>query len=933
MGVIVAALVGTLLLAVPGAPLYKKPVLGLDLQGGLEVVLQAVPPKGHTLTSADLDRSISIMQSRINKLGVSEPEIRKQGKDQIVIQLAGVHDAAKAAALIGKTAQLMLFDFENDLTGPSVDANGNPIAQPALYGMLKQVQGQAAKGSPEAFYLFRSKTVTTKATKKGAKPTKTVKHSYVSQATTLKELLKPYGGTAPPKTEVLKVPVHTIVVRCAASTGCLGAGAAGASTSGTYYYLMKYFPTRTSNPVPEMTGGDLVLSGTRADFGTGNQPVVLLQFTGHGSSQFQKITREEAQRGALKYTQAGQQGDPLNFTQHFAIVLDGQLESTPYIDFKRNPDGIAGPNAEIDLGQGGSFQEAKDLALVLQTGALPVSFKQIERTDVSATLGKDSLTQAWHAALVGLIVVALFLLLLYRFLGLVAVIGLTIYCALYYAAILLFNVTLTLPGFAGLILTIGVAADANVVVFERIKEEVRAGKSVRAAISAGYGKGFHTILDANVVTAITALVLFLIAVASVKGFALMLLIGTMISLLTAVAATRALLGLLSGFRWFSNPRFMGAHGQQTAKWLQIDFMKRRYLWFAISGVIIVAGAASLGARGLNLGIDFKGGTQVTFKTHKAYTPEEIRKVAAQVKRPDAVVQGRGTAVNGKYTTWQVRTRSLTGTSQSNFQNELQQQVGAYASGTKNVSSSFGHQIAIDAIWGIIVSLALIIVYIALRFSFKFSLPVIIAMLHDIVITVGVYSLVFKEVSVATVAAVLTVLGYSNYDTIIIFDRVRENIPLMRRQPFSTIVNVSLWETIRRSLATTFITLLPIIALEILGGPTLQDFAFALIVGVISGAYSSIFIAAPLLAMWKEREPEYAKRKQFIGEDGGLAAVGRRRRLDAGTVALQQSEHALADESTPELVDVLDAVPSEPGAQARREKRRQRRRTRPHGRAR
>src|SRR5213079_686559 len=302
----------------------------------------------------------------------------------------------------------------------------------------------------------------------------------------------------------------------------------------------------------------------------------------------------------------------------------------------------------------------------------------------SATLGKSSLTEAWHAALVGLIVVALFLLVLYRFLGLVAVFGLAIYAALYYAAILLFNVTLTLPGFAGLILTIGVAADANVVVFERIKEEVRSGKSVKAAISAGYGKGFHTILDANVVTAITAFVLFLIAVASVKGFALMLLIGTLISLLTAVAATRAMLGLLSGFRWFSNPRFMGAHGQQTAKWLQIDFMKRRYLWFAMSGVIIVAGAVSLGVRGLNLGIDFKGGTQVTFKTHKAYTPEEIRKIAAgpDVVRPDAIVQGRGKAVNGKYTTWQVRTRSLNQLQQNSFQADLKQQVGAYASGTK-----------------------------------------------------------------------------------------------------------------------------------------------------------------------------------------------------------------------------------------------------------
>jgi SecD/SecF fusion protein len=939
MSAIAAAVVGALLIAIPGSPAYQKPVLGLDLQGGLEVVLQAVPPKGHTLTPADLDRSISIMQSRINKLGVSEPEIRKQGKDQIVIQLAGVHDPEAAAALIGKTAQLMLFDFENDLTGPSIDGSGNPVATPSLYALLKQVQTQAKKGEPEAYYLFKNKTVTKKPKKKGGKPTTTVEHSFVAQATTQAELLKKYGGKVPKDAEVLKVPAHMLVVRCPVSSGCLGAAAA--STTGTYYYLMKYYPQAVGKQtqIPEMTGGDLVLSGTRADFGQTGQPVVLLQFTNHGADQFQKITREEADRGKLRFTSTGSQGDYKNYAQHFAIVLDGQLESTPYIDFKQNPDGISGPNAEIDLGAGGSIKEAKDLALILQTGALPVSFKQIERTDVSATLGKSSLTQAWHAALVGLIVVAIFLLVLYRFLGLVAVIGLGIYALFYYAAILLFpGVVLTLPGFAGLILTIGVAADANVVVFERIKEEVRAGKSVRAAISAGYGKGFHTILDANVVTAITALVLFLIAVASVKGFALFLLIGTVISLLTAVAATRALLHVLSGFRWFDNPRFMGAQGQQTAKWLQIDFMKRRKLWFAISGVIIVAGAVSLGVRGLNLGIDFKGGTQITFKTPKPYSTDEIRKIAAapDVNRPDAIVQGRGTSVNGDYTTWQVRTRALSQAEQNSFQLDLKQKVGAFSSGTKNVSSSFGRQIAKDAIWGIIVSLVLIVIYIALRFDIKFAVPVIVAMLHDIIITVGVYSIAFKEVSIATVAAVLTVLGYSIYDTIIIFDRVRENIPLMRRQSFATITNVSLWETIRRSLATTFITLLPVIALEVLGGATLKDFAFALIIGVTSGAYSSIFIAAPLLCWWKEREPEYAKRKRFSGDDEIATTVGgqsRRRKVDVGTAALAASEDALAAEPTPELVDVIQASPSEPGAQARREKRRQRRRTRPHGRAR
>jgi SecD/SecF fusion protein len=942
MGAIVAAVIGALLLALPGSPIHKKPVLGLDLQGGLEVVLQAVPGKGHVLTSSDMDKSVQIMQSRINKLGVSEPEIRKQGSNQIVIQLAGVHDPAAAAALIGKTAQLLLFDFENDLTGPSRDVRGNPVATPTLYSLLTQVQKQAAKGTPEQYYLFKTTTTTTKPKKvkgvKIGKPTTTVTHSLVAgPANTKRQLLRPYGGKVPPGTQVLAVPAHTIVVRCPVANGCLGIQQGLISKNGTYYYLLRYDPNNKLNPVPEMNGADLVLSGTKADFGQAGNPIVTLQFTNHGANQFEKITKQEAERGQANYNLAGKQGDYKNYVQHFAIVLDGVLQSTPYIDFKQFPSGIIGSNAEIDMGQGGSFKDAQNLALVLQTGALPVSFQQIERTDVSATLGKDSLTQAWHAALVGLILVAIFLLVFYRFLGLVAVAGLAIYALFYYAAILLFNVTLTLPGFAGLILTIGVAADANVVVFERIKEEVRSGKSVRAAIAAGYGKGFHTILDANVVTAITALVLFLIAVASVKGFALMLLIGTMISLLTAVVATRAMLGLLAGFRWFDNPRFMGAQGQQTAKWLQIDFIKRRNTWFAISGAVILAGVISIGVRGLNLGIDFKGGTQITFNTHQGYTQPQVQKLTAQAGQADAVVQGRGSSSNGQYKQWQIRTKSLSVPQQTRLQASYAHNLGAYASGAKNVSSSFGHQIAVDAIWGIVVSLILITIYITLRFDLKFAIPVILAMLHDILITIGVYSLTYREVSVATVAAVLTVLGYSIYDTIIIFDRIRENVPLMRRQPFATIANVSIWETIRRSLATTFITLLPIAALEVLGGATLQDFAFALLVGVTSGAYSSIFIAAPLLTMWKEREPEYAKRKK-LAESGAIETVDGKQRKRRGdteeiAVAVAESEQALAEESTPGLVDVVAPAPSEPGAQARREKRRQRRRTRPHGRAR
>jgi SecD/SecF fusion protein len=913
VGLILAALAGVALLAIPGSPAHKKVTLGLDLQGGLEVVLKAVPPKGKTCDAACMDRSISIMRSRIDKLGVSEPEIRKQGSNQIVIQLAGVHDVNKAAQIIGTTAQLQFYDFENDLVGPS-NNGGQPVATASLYKLLTQVKADAKKGTPTAYYLFNKQ-----------------KKVINGPEDTIEKLLATpkLNGKQPKGSTILAVPEGMTVVSCEASTGCLGQQQADAAAP-VLYYLFKYDPDNQTNPIPEATGKDLKLSAIRADISTqGQGNVVQLGFTGEGATKFHDITREEAHRGARNAAAAGQTGsDPATvqqFAQHFAIVLDNELRSTPYIDYKQNPDGIDPSINGAEISNINSFTEAKDLALVLQTGALPVEFQQIERTDVSATLGKDSLREAKTAALIGLLVVAAFLLLLYRFLGVVAVIGLGIYAAFLYAAILLFGVTLTLPGFAGLILTIGVAADANVVIFERIKEEVRSGKSVRAGIAAGYAKGFHTIIDANVVTVITALVLFAVATAGVKGFALMLMIGTVISLITAVAATRAMLGLLSGFRWFENPRFMGAAAEQHGKWLQIDFMRRRYLWLAISGCVVAISLGALAAKGLNLGIDFKGGTQVTFTTPEPVSIASVRDQASQFGK-EPVVQGRGKSSGGdSFKSFQIRTRSLNGAETSQLKTDIQTKFAGPSAPIQiqTVSASFGRQIARGAIIAILFSLLLIILYIAIRFDFKFAVPVIIALVHDIVITVGVYALLGREVSNSTVAAVLTVLGYSIYDTIIIFDRIRENIPLMRRAPFATIANVSLWETIRRSLATTFITLLPVMSLLIFGGATLKDFAFALLVGIASGAYSSIFIAAPLLTIWKEREPEYARRIDQETPAGDLAALG-------------ASEAALAAEPAPELspVGAVERTATVNQAnEAKRERRRQRRRARPHGRSR
>src|SRR5438067_5369167 len=356
----------------------------------------------------------------------------------------------------------------------------------------------------------------------------------------------------------------------------------------------------------------------------------------------------------------------------------------------------------------------------------------------------------------------------------------------------------------------------------------------------------------------------------------MLLIGTVISLVTAVAATRAMLGLLAGFRWFSNPMFLGAAHAQHGRFLQIDFMRRRYLWFAISGAIVVMGIASLAAQGLNLGIDFKGGSQVSFVTPKPVSQAQVNDVASAIGRADCVCQGRGQAFpkgSTNYKAFQMRMKTISTAQQTKLFDLLKSKLGVTRQpDSRVVSSSFSSQIAQSAILAIIVSLVLIAGYIWLRFDWKYSVPVLVALAHDIAITIGVYSVSQREVSTATVAAVLTVLGYSIYDTIIIFDRIRENVPIMRRGSFATIANVSLWETIRRSLATTFITMLPIGSLLVFGGATLKDFAFALMVGILSGAYSSIFIAAPLLTILKEREPEYRRR---VGVDVIEKGIGGR----------------------------------------------------------
>ena len=348
----------------------------------------------------------------------------------------------------------------------------------------------------------------------------------------------------------------------------------------------------------------------------------------------------------------------------------------------------------------------------------------------------------------------IYLAFFYRLLGIVADIALLIYAAFFYALIVLIPITMTLPGIAGMILTIGVAADANVVIFERIKEEVRLGKTVRAAISAGYTKGFHTIVDANVVTLITAGVLFMAGTGSVKGFAFTLAVGVLVSMFTAVLATRAMLGVLSGFRWFHNAALMGASGQKV-RW-RADITGRKHLWFTISAVAVLISAGSLVTKGLNLGIDFKGGTAIEATFEKPATREQVIDVLADVNnslRKDAVVQGSSdpTPAVGRQVpalrdqgpgrvTLAGSHRQGRAALDTDFGIAVDKAEKTQLFDSKSVSASFGRTILTGALYAVVFSMFLIIAYLTFRFEFKYALPTIVALFHDVIITVGVYSL-------------------------------------------------------------------------------------------------------------------------------------------------------------------------------------------------
>jgi SecD/SecF fusion protein len=874
------------LIALSALVIATKPTkLGLDLKGGVQLVLQGRPtPQQPTIDSGSMERAVDIIRSGCDQLGVSEIEVARVGTDQIQVGIPGATSVGKATECATKPARLYFFDWEPNLIGREKAIGGIPGREPPK-GAIEEASeewkaagrstSKAENGQLIAAGAFASEYNAARlAAEQKPVPncencsqpatyylfSKLPPHKLIDGPEFTREDLyvDPNGKKRPPNAgTVVKVPQGTIVISEKPSDS-KGQVIEDAEPG---WYAFKDDPalsgTEITNPKAE-----------QQEFG----PSVTFQFSGSGREAFQEVTRQIAQRGQARAIgpASGEQAEALS--GHFAAVLDNEVKTRPIINFSENPDGIDGrTGAQISGGFNG-IEDAQNLATFLQRGALPINLNLISQTQVSATLGSQALHAGIKAGIIGLALVALFLLLFYRFLGLIAVIALGAYGVILFALIKLIPITMTLPGIAGLVLTIGVAADSNIVIFERIKEEVRAGRPMATAIAAGYRRGIATIVDANVVTLLTAFILFVLATAGVKGFAFTLGVGTIVSLLTAVVFTQALLLSMSRSRLLRSPNVLGATGQQRMRW-HFDFMGASRWFFTLSGCILLIGALALATKQLNLGIDFESGTRVEVALTKPTDEEGVRETLSGAGVSGAEVQRESNPGLGS-NVFLIQSSTLRPSQINQMQRELERKYGIEANGfdSTSVGPTFGITVANSARNALIFSLLVICAYVAFRFDPKFAVPVLIALFHDILITAGVYALTGKEVTSGTVAAFLTILGYSLYDTIIVFDRIRENLPRMPRAAFSQIVNRSMSEVLTRSLATSFTTLLAVVSLLIFGGATLQDFAFAMLVGIISGTYSSIFIASPVLTAWKEREPGFARRRARIAEvDGTVPA--------------------------------------------------------------
>ncbi|MEQ6390061.1 protein translocase subunit SecDF [Bacillaceae bacterium S4-13-58] len=715
--------------------------LGLDLQGGFEILYEVTPLDGEEeVNDKVLDATVQSLYERVDVLGISETDIEIEEPNRIRVQLAGIKDQAAARELLSTSAELTFRDIED------------------------------------------------------------------------KKLLD---------------------------------------------------------------GSDLVEGSAQQSYNQNNEVVVTVKLK--SASKFADVTQEVLNRGrnypnnALVIWLDYEEGD--SFAEEF------QKEDPKYISAPGVNEIIRSTDVEIS----GNFtmESAKQLADILNAGSLPVKLGELYSTSVSAQFGEQALFKTVTAGAIGVALILLFMLVYYRFLGVISVVTLSIYIYLILLVFNLMNGVLTLPGIAALILGIGMAVDANIITYERIKEELKSGKSTMAAFRTGMSRSLATILDANVTTILAAIVLFIFGTSSVKGFATLLIISIVLSFATAVYGTRLLLGLWVKSRFLNNrPGFFGVKKEQIVDiekgeevkpqvlGRQFNFVDHRKKFFVLSGILLSVGAIMLLTMGLNLGIDFTSGSRVEIGTNQTLTVDQLEKDFEEIGvNPKQILLSGDNNESGV----------------ARFDKQLQQdqvaEINSYfqdkydaTSNVGTVSPIVGQELAKNAVLAVLYASIGIIIYVTFRFEFFFAITAIIALLHDAFFILALFSITRLEFDITIIAAILTIVGYSINDTIVTFDRIRENLILEKRiKSFShlaSIVNKSLMQTLGRSINTVITTIFAAMMLLIFGASSITTFAFALVVGLVAGTYSSLFIAAQLWLVWRgkmlDRNPINFNKKKPTG---------------------------------------------------------------------
>ncbi|MCX5677669.1 MAG: protein translocase subunit SecD [Candidatus Omnitrophica bacterium] len=586
-------------------------------------------------------------------------------------------------------------------------------------------------------------------------------------------------------------------------------------------YELKYLEGERAGREPLLIAKDASLTGdllvnAKTEFSSRGfgEPYVSITLNSKGAELFANVTAT-------------------NVGKRLAIVLDGKVVSAPVIR-------EAIPSGQAQISGNFSVNEANDLSVILRAGALPAPVVVEEERTVGPLLGADSVKSGMKAAIIGTLLVVGFMIFYYRLAGVVADMALVLNVLIILAALSLFKGTLTLPGIAGLILTIGMSVDANVLVYERIREELKLGKTLRAAIASGYHRALSAIVDSNLTTIVAAALIFKFGTGPIRGFAVTLTIGLIANLFTAVTCTRVIFEVMCDQFNLMKLKFL-----QLFPETKIDFIGKRRICYIFSAVFIIGGIVLFAMRGdKNYGVDFSGGTLEQLMFDKPVKMDDVRRVLKGIGHGDASIQQFG---NPREVI--IRTQENISTKMNNaFKEELKDNAFQVLK-VESVGPAVGRNLRQNALISLCLGLAGIAIYVMFRFDLKYGIAGVIALIHDVFVAIGAMAFTHRQFDLTIVAALLTIAGYSINDTVVIYDRIRENLRIVKKGTFSDIVNLSVNQMLGRTVLTTGVTMLAVVALLVFGGEVLNNFSFCIFVGFLTGVYSTVYIASPMVISW------------------------------------------------------------------------------------